>query len=421
MFTILFVAFLLADNLLRLLLAIKQIRHVARHRSQVPAEFAHHISLNSHQRAADYTIQRTKTSIVERLADSILLLALGLLGSLQAIDLFRGRSIDNEMLRQLLLVGSIFVLGGLVQLPFTLWRIFKIGERFGFSRMTVGLFIADSAKGIILAVLLGAPLLAAVLYVMGHAPVLWPLWAWIIWVAFSFLIMWLFPRVIAPLFNRFEPLKQDSLKARIEALAKRCQFALDGLFVMDGSRRSAHGHAYFTGLGKNKRIVFFDTLLKRLNDDEVEAVLAHELGHFKHRHIIKRLAINMLIALGFMFLLGWLSQQVWFYTDLGVIPQFGRPNDGLALALFFLVVPVFTFWLGPLFSLLSRKDEYEADQFAAEQSSATALISALVKLYDDNAATLTPDPAHSAFYDSHPPALLRIQHLKKYVSQPTTA
>src|SRR5690625_945212 len=420
MFTILFVVFLIADNLLRLFLSIKQIRHVARHRKQVPAEFSHHISLRSHQRAADYTIQRTKTSIVERLIDSILLLALTLLGGLQAIDLFLARLIDNELLRQLLLLGSIFALGGLVQLPFTLWRIFKIDEDFGFNRMTLRLFISDTVKGLILGIALGTPLLVAILWVMDNAPATWPIWAWVIWVVFSFSIMWLFPHVIAPLFNRFEPLKNDSLKKRIEALAKRCQFTLDGLFVMDGSKRSAHGNAYFTGLGKHKRIVFFDTLLSRLNDEEVEAVLAHELGHFKHRHIVKRLLLNMVVALGFLLLLGWLSQQIWFYTDLGVIPQFGRPNNGLALALFFLVVPVFTFWLGPLFSILSRKDEYEADTFAAKQSSATALISALVKLYDDNAATLTPDPAYSAFYDSHPPALLRIQHLKKYVSQPTT-
>src|SRR5690625_1508151 len=421
MFTILFVAFLIADNLLRLILSMRQIRYVSRHRNQVPQEFAHHINLKSHQRAADYTIRRTKTSIVERLVDAILLLALTLLGGFQAIDLYLGRAIDNELLRQLLLLGSVFLISGIVQLPFSLWRIFKIDESFGFNRMTLPLFVTDTLKGLLVALILGTPLVAAVLYVMDHAPQLWPIWAWVIWVGFSFFIMWLFPHVIAPLFNRFEPLQQGALKERIEALAERCQFALNGLFVMDGSKRSAHGNAYFTGLGKNKRIVFFDTLLNRLNDDEIEAVLAHELGHFKHRHIVKRLVINMLIALGFLLLLGWLSQQVWFYTDLGVIPQFGRSNSGLALTLFFLVMPVFTFWLGPLFSLLSRKDEYEADQFAAQQSSATALISALVKLYDDNAATLTPDPAHSAFYDSPPPALLRIQHLKKYVSQPTTA
>ena len=414
MFTILFVAFLIADNLLRLILAMRQIRHVARHRDQVPKEFSHHISLKSHQRAADYTIRRTKTSIVERLVDSILLLSFTLLGGLQAIDLYLGRVIDNELLRQLLLIGSVFLISGIVQLPFSLWRIFKIDESFGFNRMTLPLFISDTVKGLILTILLGAPLLAAILYVMDTAPTLWPIWAWLIWVAFSFFIMWLFPHVIAPLFNRFEPLKQGPLKERIEALAKRCQFSLNGLFVMDGSKRSAHGNAYFTGLGKNKRIVFFDTLLNRLNDDEIEAVLAHELGHFKHRHIVKRLVLNMLIALG------WLSQQVWFYTDLGVIPQLGRPNSGLALTLFFLVMPVFTFWLGPLFSLLSRKDEYEADRFAAQQSSATALINALVKLYDDNAATLTPDPAHSAFYDSHPPAPLRIQHLQKYARKTAT-
>lgn len=417
MFTILFIAFLIADNLLRLTLAIKQMRHVRKHRPQVPGEFAHHISLRSHQRAADYTIERTKVSIVERLVDSILLLALTLLGGLQALDLFLGRAIDNELLRQLLLVGSVFALSSVVHLPFRLWRTFVIDERFGFNKLTLKLFISDSLKVLVLSLLLGGGLLTAVLWVMDNTPTLWPLWAWLIWVGFSLFIMWLFPHVIAPLFNRFEPLDKPSLKERIEALAQRCQFALDGLFVMDGSKRSAHANAYFTGIGKHKRIVFFDTLLNRLNEDEVEAVLAHELGHFKYKHVQKRLFLNMGAALGFLLLLGWLSQQVWFYTDLGVIPQLGRPNSGLALTLFFLVIPVFTFWLGPLFSLMSRKDEYQADQFAAEQSSATALISALVKLYDDNAATLTPDPAHSAFYDSHPPALLRIEHLKQYVDQ----
>lgn len=421
MFTLLFVAFLVADNLIKLILAMRQIRHVAQHRDQVPAEFDHHISLKSHQRAADYTIRRTKTAIAERLVDSVFLLALTLLGGLQALDLFFGRHIEGDLLRQLLLVGSVFLLSSLVQLPFSLWRIFKIDEDFGFNRMTPGLFISDTFKAALLAVVLGAPLLAAVIWLMDSAPGYWPLWAWVIWVLFSFLIMWLFPQVIAPLFNRFEPLEQEPLKSRIEALAQRCQFALNGLFVMDGSKRSAHGNAYFTGIGKNKRIVFFDTLLNRLNEDEIEAVLAHELGHFKHRHITKRLILNMFLALVFLLLLGWLSQQVWFYTDLGVIPQLGRPNSGLALILFFLVIPVFSFWLGPLFSVLSRKDEYQADQFAAEQSSATALISALVKLYDDNAATLTPDPAHSAFYDSHPPAPLRIQQLKQYANRTKAA
>lgn len=417
MFTILFVAFLIADNLLRLVLALKHIIHIRAHRTQVPDEFAHHISLRSHQRAADYTIERTKVAIVERLVDSIFLLVLTLFGGLQALDLFWGRMIDHELLRQLLLIGSVFALSALLALPFRLWRIFSIDERFGFNKITPHLFISDSLKVLVLSLALGGPLLAAVLWVMDHAPTLWPFWAWLIWVGFSLFIMWLFPHVIAPLFNRFEPLQQASLKERIEALAKRCQFALDGLFVMDGSKRSAHANAYFTGIGKNKRIVFFDTLLNRLDEEEVEAVLAHELGHFKHNHVLRRLILNMVAALGFLLLLGWLSQQVWFYTDLGVIPQLGRPNNGLALILFFLVMPVFTFWLGPLFSLMSRKDEYQADQFAAEQSSATALISALVKLYDDNAATLTPDPAHSAFYDSHPPALLRIEHLKQYVDQ----
>jgi len=261
-------------------------------------------------------------------------------------------------------------------------------------------------------VALGAPLAALVLWVMGNAGPNWVWWAWAVWVAFNFLVLWLFPTVIAPLFNKFTPLDDALVAQRVQALAQRCGFALGGLFVMDGSRRSAHGNAYFTGFGNARRIVFFDTLLSRLNVDEIEAVLAHELGHFKHRHIIKRMVLSFAVALVFLHLLGWLSQQVWFYTGLGVLPQLGRPNDALALILFFLAMPVFTFWVTPLASWFSRRDEFQADRYAASQSSADALVSALVKLYDDNAATLTPDPLHSAFYDSHPPAALRIQKLR---------
>ncbi|NYT70517.1 M48 family metallopeptidase [Pusillimonas noertemannii] len=412
MFTLWFIAFLFADLATRAWVASRQMRHVLRHRDQVPAEFADRIGLRSHQRAADYTLAKVRLGMVETLVEAALLVVLTLLGGLQWLDLQWGRAIDSEMWRQLALIGSVVAIVGLVGLPFTVWRKFGLEARFGFNRVTPRLFVADLAKGLLLTLLLGAPLVALVLWVMGNAGQHWIWWAWAVWVGFNFLVIWLFPTVIAPLFNKFTPLQNTDVAERVNALAQRCGFRLNGLFVMDGSRRSAHGNAYFTGFGRNRRIVFFDTLLARLDPMEIEAVLAHELGHFKHRHIIKRMAVSFAAALGFFALLGWLAQQVWFYTGLGVIPQLGRPNDALALILFFLVVPVFTFWVTPLASWFSRRDEFQADRYAASQSSADALVSALVKLYDDNAATLTPDPVHSAFYDSHPPAALRIQKLR---------
>ncbi|RII83899.1 M48 family metallopeptidase [Neopusillimonas maritima] len=412
MFTILFVAFLFADIVTRLWLGWRQIRHVHQHRNEVPAAFADRISLRSHQRAADYTHGKIQVSMMETLVDAAVLIGLTLLGGLQFLDVELARLIENEMVRQLALIGSVVLIMGVVNLPFSLWRKFRLEARFGFNRMTPALFFSDLAKGLLVTLILGLPLAALVLWVMGNAGANWHWWAWGIWVAFNLAIMWLFPTVIAPLFNKFTPLDNPELAERIHNLAKRCGFAINGLFVMDGSKRSAHGNAYFTGFGKSRRIVFFDTLLSKLSGEEIEAVLAHELGHFKFKHIIKRMALSFLLALIFFQVLGWLSQQVWFYTDLGVIPQLGRPNDALALILFFLVVPVFTFWVTPLFSLLSRRDEFQADHFAAQQASPDALVSALVKLYDDNAATLTPDPLHSAFYDSHPPAAIRIQKLK---------
>lgn len=412
MFTLWFIAFLFADLATRAWVASRQMRHVLRHRDQVPAEFADRIGLRSHQRAADYTLAKVRLGMVETLVEAALLVVLTLLGGLQWLDLQWGRAIDSEMWRQLALIGSVVAIVGLVGLPFTVWRKFGLEARFGFNRVTPRLFVADLAKGLLLTLLLGAPLVALVLWVMGNAGQHWIWWAWAVWVGFNFLVIWLFPTVIAPLFNKFTPLQNTDVAERVNALAQRCGFRLNGLFVMDGSRRSAHGNAYFTGFGRNRRIVFFDTLLARLDPTEIEAVLAHELGHFKHRHIIKRMVVSFAAALGFFALLGWLAQQVWFYTGLGVIPQLGRPNDALALILFFLVVPVFTFWVTPLASWFSRRDEFQADRYAASQSSADALVSALVKLYDDNAATLTPDPVHSAFYDSHPPAALRIQKLR---------
>lgn len=411
---ILFVIFLIADFCVRNYLAMRQIRHVRQHQNQVPAEFSHHISLRSHQRAAKYTIARTQLSLFESLIDSALLVILLLLGGLQWLDLFWAKVFSNDWLRQLSLLGSVFFLGALLQLPFTLWRTFVLEQRFGFNRMTPKLFILDSLKGLLLTLILGIPLLSAVLWLMASAGSTWPWWAWFIWVSFSLFVMWLFPSVIAPLFNKFTPLDREDLKLRIEQLAARCGFKLNGLFVMDGSKRSSHGNAYFTGVGNSKRIVFFDTLLNKLNEDEIEAVLAHELGHFKFHHIRKRMILSFGLALILLLSLGWLSQQVWFYTQLGVLPQLGRPNDGLALVLFFLTVPVFTFWAGPVFSLLSRKNEYQADAFAAEQSEPQHLVQALLKLYNDNAATLTPDPIYSAYYSSHPAAIQRVHYLKQF-------
>jgi len=411
MFTLWFIAFLFANTLTRTWVAVRQIRHVGKHRGQVPPEFSDRISLRSHQRAADYTSAKVQLSLAQFVVETAALVALTLLGGLQYLDLAFARLIDHEMLRQLALLGSVVAILSLISLPFDIWRKFRLEARFGFNRVTPRLFATDMLKGLLLALALGAPLAAAVLWVMGNAGANWGWWAWGLWVAFNVLVLWLFPTVIAPMFNKFTPLQDDAIRDRIQALAQRSGFTLNGLFVMDGSKRSAHGNAYFTGFGRSRRIVFFDTLLARLNVDEIEAVLAHELGHFKHRHIIKRMFISFAMALIFLLTLNWLSQQVWFYTGLGVLPQLGRANDALALVLFLLVVPVFTFWVTPLASWFSRRDEFQADRYAASQSSAAALISALVKLYDDNAATLTPDPLHSAFYDSHPPAVLRIQKL----------
>ncbi|HWL29229.1 MAG TPA: M48 family metallopeptidase, partial [Burkholderiaceae bacterium] len=319
MFTLLFIAFLLTDVALRLWLASRQIRHVQRHRAEIPSEFSERIGLYSHQRAADYTTAKMKFSMVERVTEAAVLVGLTLLGGLQFLDTQLGYLFDSEMLRQLALIFVVLALLGVVGLPFSAWSKFRIEARFGFNRVTPRLFIVDCVKALLLTLLFGIPLTASVLWIMGNAGPDWVWYAWGIWVAFNFLILWLFPTVIAPVFNKFTPLDNAEISSRIQGLAKRCGFSLSGLFVMDGSKRSAHGNAYFTGFGKARRIVFFDTLLSRLNVDELEAVLAHELGHFKHKHIIKRMVISFFLALVFFLLLGWLSQQVWFYTGLGVV------------------------------------------------------------------------------------------------------
>jgi len=415
MLTICFVAFLAASLASHVYLSARQLRHVARHREQVPPVFAEKISLHSHQRAADYTHAKQQLGLLEMFVSAALLVALTLLGGLQWLDITLARLISppHELLRQMALVASVMLVSLAVNLPFVLWRRFRLEARFGFNRMTGRLFVADMFKGMLLGSILGAPLLALILWVMDNAGAGWAWWAWGIWTAFNLLALWLFPTLIAPLFNRFTPLQDEALKERVRSLAQRCGFDLNGVFVMDSSKRSAHGNAYFTGFGKSRRIVFFDTLLERLDADEIEAVLAHELGHFKHRHILKRIVLSLLLSGLFLHGLAWLAQQSWFYADLGVIPQLGRPNSALALILFFLVVPVFTFWVAPVAAWFSRKDEFQADQYAAQVSSAPALVSALVRLYDDNAATLTPDPLYSNWHDSHPPASVRINRLQR--------
>ena len=407
-------AFLLALTLMvgiRLWLSQRQIAHVTTHRSTVPAQFKDRLELAAHQKAADYTVAQTRFGRLALASEIVVLLAFTFGGGLQALhDLWSGH-VDG-LTYGVALIFSVMAISSLVDLPFALYRQFVIEQQFGFNRMTLKLFLTDQLKQTVLGLVIGTPVLLAVLWLMAKMGSLWWLYVWLFWCGFNLLILFLYPTWIAPLFNKFTPLEDAPLKARIEALLERCGFASSGLFVMDGSKRSNHGNAYFTGFGKTKRIVFFDTLLGRLQPTEVEAVLAHELGHFKHRHVIKRIALLFSMSLVFLAVLGQLIDAPWFYQGLGVQAQ----NTAMALLLFFFVVPVFTFLLTPLMSLLSRRHEFEADRYAGEHASADALIKALVKIYEENAATLTPDPLHSLFYDSHPPAALRISRLAQQAS-----
>jgi STE24 endopeptidase len=411
-FTVLFVFFLLLMIGLKFWLASRQIRHVARNAQAVPAQFAERVSLDAHRKAAAYTIARQRLAMLETAVGVALLVALTLLGGVQLIATAVTDWLGSGLAAQVAIVASVAVILGAVDLPFEWYRQFRIEERFGFNRMTPMLFFVDLLKSVLVAAVLGLPLLAVVLWLMDAAGAYWWLYAWAVWVGFNALVLVLYPTVIAPLFNKFQPLADGDLAARIGALLARTGFSSRGVFVMDGSRRSAHGNAYFTGLGRAKRIVFFDTLLQRLQPSEIEAVLAHELGHFKRRHIAKRLAFSFFSSLAFLAALGWLAGTSWFYQGLGVTPALDGTHNGVALVLFMLVVPVFTFVLAPLASRISRKHEFEADAFAVAHASGNDLASALVKLYEDNAATLTPDPMHSAFYDSHPPAAIRIARLQ---------
>jgi STE24 endopeptidase len=411
-FSLVFVFFFVVTLALRYWLASRHVRHVLRHRGAVPAEFAAKIPLGAHQKAADYTVAKTRFGLYSALWGGLVLVGFTLFGGLQAISTAVLHATGPGMMHQILLVVAFAVVSGLLDLPFSYYRQFVLEQRFGFNKMTVGLWLADLVKGGLVGAVIGLPLVWVVLTLMDRTGNLWWLYAWLVWSGFQLLMMVLYPTVIAPLFNKFTPLADATLKDRIEGLMARVGFASKGLFVMDGSKRSAHGNAYFSGFGANKRIVFFDTLLERLAPPEIEAVLAHELGHFKLKHIVKRIAVLFALSLAFLALLGWLKGQTWFYTGLGVQPLLGGSNDAMALLLFMLVLPVFTFPFSPLSSFTSRKHEFEADAFAAQHSDARNLVSALVKMYEDNASTLTPDPLHSAFYDSHPPAWVRVQQLQ---------
>jgi len=414
--TLAFAAALSLGLVLKFWLATRQMRHVARHRSAVPAPFAGRIGLAAHQKAADYTIAKGRLGLLEMALSAAVLLGWTLLGGLDALNQLLLGALGGGMWQQLALLAAFAAIGGLIDLPLSLYQTFVVEERFGFNKMTFRLWLADAAKGLLVGAAIGLPIAALILWLMGATGPLWWLWAWGFWMGFNLLLMVIYPTFIAPLFNKFQPLEDESLKARVTALMQRCGFSAKGLFVMDGSRRSAHANAYFTGLGAAKRVVFYDTLLRQLAPGEVEAVLAHELGHFKHRHIVQRVAMMFAFSLAGFALLGWLSTQGWFYTGLGVIPNLSldgsAPNDALALLLFMLAVPVFTFFISPLFSQLSRRHEFQADAYAVAQASGADLSSALLKLYEDNASTLTPDPVYVKFYYSHPPATERLARMQ---------
>ncbi|HEX8011286.1 MAG TPA: M48 family metallopeptidase [Casimicrobiaceae bacterium] len=410
LFTALFLAALAISVGIQLWLARRQVRHVLAHRVAVPARFADRVALSAHQKAADYTVARTRLGMIELILDTVVLLALTLGGGLALIAGWIGAVRLPPLAQDIALIVSVALLAGILSLPLAWYRTFVIEGRFGFNRTTLALWIADIVKGALIGAALGVPLVALVLWLMAQAGALWWLYAWLAWVAFQVLVLALYPTVIAPLFNKFQPLADATVKERVERLLARCAFRAKGLYVMDGSRRSAHGNAYFTGFGAARRIVFFDTLIARLAPDEIEAVLAHELGHFKLRHVIKRTVWFAAGSLVLLALLGWLVGEPWFYAGLGVPGP--APRYGVALVLFMLALPAFTFIASPLAALYSRRHEFEADQYAARNASAAALVAALVKLYEDNASTLTPDPLHSAFYDSHPPAAARISRLE---------
>ncbi|MBN8508241.1 MAG: M48 family metallopeptidase [Burkholderiales bacterium] len=412
--TIAFVAALLLSLATRYWLATRQMRHVAAHRDRVPAAFAGTVLLAAHQRAADYTLAKGRFGLLSTAFGSVVLVGWTLLGGLDALNQALLATVQprlGPMGYQLALLAAFAVIGALLELPLEWWHTFRLEQRFGFNRMTPKLFVADLVKNAAVAALIGLPLAALVLWLMGRAGAGWWLWAWGVWMGFNLLLLVIYPTLIAPWFNKFEPLADETLKSRVQALMQRCGFAAKGLFVMDGSRRSAHANAYFTGLGAAKRVVFFDTLLARLTPGEVEAVLAHELGHYRHRHVHKRIAGLFALSGAALALLGWLSARPPFYEGLGVSLNLAAPNDALALLLFMLALPPFGFFVAPLMAHFSRRHEFEADAYAGAKASGADLASALLKLHEDNATTLTPDPVYVRFYYSHPPAAERLAAL----------
>jgi STE24 endopeptidase len=409
--TIIFITLLVLTTLTRLWLGRRQIDYVQKNRVKVPGAFSENITLEAHQKAADYSTAKTKLGLTEMIVQALLLAGFTVGGGLQWLDTFWQNIIQNhEIIRGAVVICSAMLVSAAIDIPFEYYKTFTVDEKFGFNKMTKVMFFSDLVKHSLVGLALGLPILFVALWLMQGAGSFWWFYLWVVWSVFNIIMLAVYPTFIAPLFNKFTPLSDESLKNRIEALLNKCGFKSQGLFVMDGSARSSHGNAYFTGFGSSKRVVFFDTLLSRLNTDEIEAVLAHELGHFKHHHVIKRIAMMFFVSFLGLALLGWLMNQAWFYNGLGVTTQ----SNHMALILFLLVSPVFLFILRPLMASYSRKNEFEADDYAAKNANAKDLVSALVKLYRDNASTLTPDPIHSAFYDSHPPASIRISKLAAY-------
>ena len=411
-FSLIFLLFVAISFAFGSMLTLRHIAHIRAHRAAVPAEFTGSITLEAHQKAADYTITKNRLGLIESVFDLALLLAITLGGGMLLIHNFAASWFSGPYALGLAIFAGLLIVSSLISTPFDLYRTFVIEQKFGFNKLTWKLYLIDALKGLALSAAIGVPLLLVTFWLMEKMGGLWWFYVWLVWLVFSLAMIVVYPTFIAPLFNKFLPLGDVSLKERIESLLTRCGFASSGLFVMDGSKRSSHGNAYFTGLGKTKRIVFFDTLIERLSPPEIEAVLAHELGHFKRKHITKMIVGQFALTLVILALMGWVIDKPWFYEGVGFPLSGGAPHVAISLALFFMVLPVFTFWLTPLRSLISRKHEFEADSYAAQQAQASDLISALVKLYRDNASTLTPDPLHSAVYDSHPPAAIRIAHLK---------
>ncbi|NIP72947.1 MAG: M48 family metallopeptidase [Gammaproteobacteria bacterium] len=416
-FTYLFLTVLAVTVTLQSWLGLRHLRYVRAHRGQVPEAFRDRISLDTHQKAADYCVARTRLGMVDAVYGGLLLLGWTLGGGLELLDgAWRGAGLGPITIGTGVLLSALLITS-LLELPFSAYRTFGIEQRFGFNRTTAATFMGDLLKGGLLLVALGGPLAWLVLWIMDISGPEWWLYVWLVWFGFSLLMMWAYPAFIAPLFNRFEPLQDEALRQRIERLLHQCGFQSDGIFVMDGSRRSAHGNAYFTGLGSNKRIVFFDTLVRQLEAEEIEAVLAHELGHFRLHHVAKRLVWLGLISLLGLAVLGWVIGEPWFYAGLGV----DTPSDHAALLLFVWLAPLFGFLLTPALSALSRRQEFEADEYAVRHRDSDTLVRALVKLYQENASTLTPDPLYSRFYDSHPPAPIRIRHLRAPPAARTSA